>query len=181
VGSVTALRSLVLPLALAAQGCAPLLDVQAGYAGSTSPRAGRHGGSVQTGLSFGMCDGSLLGGSRCAPVAVGGGALLRGRFTRDIQQVSLVPHAFVIANADGGTASVRAYARGGVSLVHLGVVDGTFAGGLGSPSAELGVVLPLGRAKTHLVLSGFAEYDVRLSRQPNEGFFGVSAGVGFVD
>lgn len=97
--------------------------------------------------------------------------------------MSLVPHAFLISTSNHGGKG-RAYLRAGASLVHLGSVDGSFAGGMGSPSAEVGVTIPVAdEAKNvvHVLLSGFAEYDVRFTDQKNEAFFGVSAGLGLVE
>lgn len=153
-----------LPLAwlgLGAQGCFSLLaDAQGGFTSSTTFDSNRRGVAVNASA------GGNLGEDETAE-HVGPGIALRTKFSQDVTQFAFSPHAYVLAGS-----VVSPYARAGVNLAQVESVDGAFAYGMGSPYGELGIyVWPV-------VISGFAEYDVRFTSQRNEGFVGIQAGIG---
>lgn len=150
-------------LALASQGCFSFLgDLQGGYTSSTRFEDGRRGLALQAAMGGNLSDKSDLAES------VGPGLAVRSKFTSDVKQVSLSPHVYYLAGS-----GFTPYARLGTNLLQFEHVDGRFAYGMFSPYAELGLYF------TPFVLSAFAEYDLRFTSQPNEGFVGVMAGIGY--
>lgn len=153
----------VLPLALGSQGCFSLLaDVQGGYTSSTTFDNGRGGFALNASAGGNVSDRSS------AAESAGPGLALRTKFSNEVKQVSLSPHAYYL-----GGSVVAPYGRLGTNLLQFEQVDGRFAYGMFSPYAELGVFL------TPFVLSAFAEYDLRFTSQRNEGFVGLMAGIGY--
>ncbi|HQP35244.1 MAG TPA: hypothetical protein PLI95_08700 [Polyangiaceae bacterium] len=150
-----------LALALGAQGCfSMLMDLQGGYTSSTRFESGRQG------FALNASAGGNLGDTRGAEVA-GPGLAIRSKLTSEVKQISLSPHAYLL-----GGSGIAPYARGGVNLLQFEQVDGSFAYGMFSPYGEVGIYL------SPLVLSAFAEYDLRFTSQRNEGFVGIMAGIG---
>ncbi|MCC6899374.1 MAG: hypothetical protein IT377_10395 [Polyangiaceae bacterium] len=154
-------RALSLTLAGLSSGCMSLMaDAQAGAVASTRLEEGRYGVAAQ------VAGGAALSESR-ATEHLGPGADLRVKVTRDIQQVGIGPHAYLLA-----TSWTTPYARIGSTLIEVGSVDGDLSVGALGPRAEIGAFFDW------FVLSAFAEYDLRWTRQPHEGFFGLTVGVG---
>jgi len=150
-------------IALGSQGCFSLLgDVQGGYTSSTRFESGRRGVAVNASLGGNISDDSDTAES------VGPGLAVRTKFTSEVKQVSLSPHVYFLPGS-----GVTPYARLGTNLLQFEHVDGRFAYGMFSPYAELGLYL------APFVVSAFAEYDLRFTSQPNEGFVGLMAGLGY--
>lgn len=135
-------------------------DVQAGGVSSTRFEEGRVGGAAQVagGVSF---------GTDTDVEHVGPGADLRAKVTRDVTQVGIGPHVYWLHSS-----WVTPYARAGATLLEFGSVDGDASFGALGPRAELGMFI------TPVVVSAFAEYDLRWTDQANEGFVGLMVGVG---
>lgn len=150
-------------LGLSSQGCFSFLgDIQGGYASSTRFESGRRGVAVNAALGGNISDESDTA-ERLGP-----GLAVRTKFTSDVKQVSLSPHVYFLPGS-----GVTPYARLGTNLLQFEHVDGSFAYGMFSPYAELGLYV------TPFVISAFAEYDLRFTSQPNEGFVGLMAGIGY--
>jgi len=148
--------------ALPIGGCMSVVaDVQAGATSSTRFTEGRYGGALQVASGLNMSDDSR------DVEHFGPGADLRAKITRDAKQVGFGPHLYLL-----DSSYVTPYARTGVTLVEVGSVDGETSFGAFGPRAELGMFFGT------FVLSSFAEWDVRMTSQKNEGFVGVMAGIG---
>ncbi len=137
-----------------------MADAQAGAVSSTRFEEGRYGVAAQAAV------GAALGETRTSE-HLGPGGDVRVKVTRDIQQVGIGPHVYLLASS-----LTTPYARFGSSLIELGSVDDDLSVGALGPRAEVGAFFEL------FVISAFAEYDLRWTHQPHEGFVGVSVGIG---
>ncbi|GMV14262.1 MAG: hypothetical protein HS104_31370 [Polyangiaceae bacterium] len=154
------IRWLAPSLALSCSGCFSLMaDAQAGAVSSARFEAGRYGAAVQAagGLNIGADGAEHLGP----------GGDVRVKWTGDMQQLGLGPHLYWLHSA-----WTTPYARVGATAIELGVVDGDTSIGALGPRAELGMFFGL------FVISAFAEYDLRWTHQPHEGFVGLMLGYG---
>jgi len=157
----TVRRVVALAISLSCSGCFSLMgDAQAGAVSSTRFVDGRYGvaGQVAGGFNF---------GSDTDAEHAGLGADARLKVTGDVQQVGVGPHVYLLFGS-----FATPYARVGATLLEAGSVDGAASFGALGPRGELGVFLG------PLVLSTFAEWDLRWTRQRNEGFVGAMIGVG---
>jgi hypothetical protein len=151
----------VVVTALLTPGCFSVLgDAQVGGVTSTRFEEGRYGVAAQVGAGLSIDE------DRSAEHA-GGGMSVRTKFTPDVTQVAVSPHVYYLHSS-----WVTPYARAGVNLLQFEEVDNEAVFGMFSPYAEAGMVF------TPLVVSAFAEYDVRFSGVPNEPFVGLMLGVG---
>jgi hypothetical protein len=137
-----------------------MADAQAGAVSSTRFDEGRYGVAAQAAL------GAALGETRTSE-HLGPGGDLRVKVTRDIQQVGIGPHVYLLASS-----WTTPYARFGSTLLEVGSVDDDLCVGALGPRAEVGAFF------TPFVISAFAEYDLRWTQQPHEGFVGLSVGIG---
>lgn len=145
---------------VAPTGCASVLvDGQAGYVSSTRLD------DTHRGLAAQLSSGLALGDETAEHF--GPGMALRTKFTGEVRQFALAPHVYYVS--DAGTTP---YARAGANLLQFERIEGESAFGMFSPYGEAGVFV------TPFVFSAFAEYDLRFTHQPNEGFFGIMVGWG---
>ena len=142
-------------------GCMSMMgDLQAGPVASTRFEEGRYGVAAQAAL------GAALGETRTSE-HLGPGGDMRVKVTRDVKQVAIGPHVYLLASS-----LTTPYARFGSTLLEVGSVDDDLTVGALGPRAEVGAFF------TPFVISAFAEYDLRWTHQPHEGFVGVSVGIG---
>jgi hypothetical protein len=153
---------LAVVLCAPSQGCFSLLgDIQAGYVSSTTLDTERMGGGLN------LSGGGNINETDQSAEHFGPGLALRTKFASSLQQFALSPHVYYLHGS-----WVSPYLRAGANLLQLEHVDDGFGYGMFSPYGELGMYI------TPFVMSGFVEYDVRFTEQPNEGYFGFMIGIG---
>ncbi|MGE0325131.1 MAG: hypothetical protein AB7K71_34680 [Polyangiaceae bacterium] len=151
-----------LSLLLGLSGCGSvLMDAEAGPTIAPTHPEGR------TGAAFTIGSGANLSDYDTSAETGGFGMDLRGRFTRDVQEVAFGPHLYVLADS-----LVTPFARVGASLVELGSVDDQFSFGMFGPHAQLGMMW------APFALSAVGSYSIRFG--PNDdAFVGLLLGWGF--
>lgn len=143
-------------------GCGSVLvDAEAGPTIAPTHPEGRTGAAVTLGSGANLSD-----YDRSAETS-GLGMDLRGRFTRDVQEVAFGPHLYVLADS-----LVTPFARVGASLVELGSVDDDFSFGMFGPHGQLGMIL------APFALSAVGSYSIRFGPD-DDAFVGVLLGWGF--
>jgi hypothetical protein len=141
--------------------------VELGYTEGTSNRRGRTGANIE----------AHFGGGGGEAVIFGGGASARIRLANSTQQFGIGGHAYMLAP----TEVAHIFLRGGLHLLQFEHLDGDFAFGSGSPFASIGVIFPGFFSDDFagpLTFSVSFNYDVRVTEQPSEGFWGISLGIG---
>jgi hypothetical protein len=143
-------------------GCFSVVaDAQAGPTSSTRFTDGRYGAALQVAGGMNISDEGRDAES------VGPGLDLRSKITGDVKQGGFGAHVYWLSSS-----FTTPYARAGATLLELGSVDGETSFGAFGPRAEAGVFFGT------VVVSSFAEWDVRMTSQKNEGFVGLMAGIG---
>ncbi|MCA9641670.1 MAG: hypothetical protein KC492_13280 [Myxococcales bacterium] len=146
---------------LGVSGCGSVLvDAEAGPTFAPAHVEGRTGAAITLGSGMNLSnDQSAESG--------GVGMDLRGRVTRDVQEVAFGPHLYVLADS-----LVTPFARVGASLVELGSVDDDFSFGMFGPHAQLGMVW------APFALSAVGSYSIRFGPD-DDAFVGLLFGWGF--
>lgn len=157
----------------ASSGCTWLGTLEAGGVTSPTGREGRSGVAVEARGAFG--DDHVLTG-------VG----MNAKVTRDVVSVGpAVEMTFLFAER---SSPVEPFVTAGVTPVGFGSADGRFTTSVLSPRMRGGAYFPFGsmnvggrtlRGPTAIVVSGFAEYDLRASGPKSEAFVGGTVGFGY--
>lgn len=168
---------LVLLLALSS-GCTAYHYAAAGVTTSSSSNPGRTGVAVDLGT------GTSLPGSdlRSSPIVLA--AALRGKFTKNVQQ--LAPALGIDIVPDTGDFPLVPLGGLGFQPLHFERADRAFGFGMGSPLAHLGLFIGLSglrmreqastRIERGILLLAAAEYNIRFTSQPSEPYFSLSIG-----
>ena len=157
---------------------------QAGYFSAYDEAPGHMGSAIELGVDVHTF------GSR--GVAAGGGLTLRVKRGEELFQVAIGEDYLLLFTSRVRT--LTPFVRGGLNVMQFESVDGRFAFGMFSPSAEVGLMIRLwtaddeptrmgqmerrGRRSVMLVLSATTEYDLRFgSAHDNRGYWGLRLGI----
>lgn len=165
------MRPIALAVIAATSGCSGLVTLEGGYARSV---VGSERGAVRVEAHAGMGSEAVVGGG-----GSGVGYQVRTKFGRDLVQVGVGPHAYLLGGGrflgleHGWQSAV--FLRGGVDLLQFGALDGHGNVGIFSPYVDLGWLI----VNPGVSLSVGAHYDVRLSSARNDLWLGAALGFGF--
>jgi hypothetical protein len=158
-----------------ATGCSGLLHGDVGYAhpfvsSNVGPGAGKtRTGSVSLEAAMGFGPGEET---------YGYGALLgtRNKFGPSGFELGIGPGAYLMA----GNETFKFFGSAGGNLLGAALVDGRGAFVIGSPYIKLGGAITV-KDFISVTLALSADYQTRLAREvPNQGFVGLSLGVGYL-
>jgi hypothetical protein len=162
-----------LGLVWAGAACNPLIQVDGGAFSAFSDRPGRTGGVAD--LRVGAVGDEPAGGGP----AVGGSGGLRLKLSEALTQVALCADLMVFPVP--GARHLLPFLRLGVNGFQFEDLDDSFGFGLYSPYAELGSLLVVTPSQPDRWFVSFGlgvEYDLRLTDQPNEGYWYAVLGFG---